>query len=366
MINNNDFSDIINKHRVLDNQSNKISRIFFDKLVSDIKIDLETKDYIKYGYILISVKNPNNVQIYYNDFLIAKINSTNNYIIPCAFEENCYLQVKGTSEDFNLVIYGANIVNKNKICIYPTQNYISKNRGKVSILSYTSINDIENNNLIDVMSIDNCLDFECVKISQNEYCAYLTNENDILYLYTNMDNYTTGIEIASGVKEAKILSDTSHSKIVVVYMKDNCVYYKTVSADMTLSSEGNVSFSNNYIPKSFSQILLSSYASPTILGIDFYGDTMEVFYFNGLSFNSIMTRSSSFSKIFVNGNDVEIYTLSDYKVNICKYTYDISSNVLSQNGASYNIWNANDIVKVGDVYLVYNDGVCSEVTYDSE
>ena len=247
MTNGNDFSETINKYRILDNQSNKLSKIFFDKIVSDVRINLETKNYVKYGYIFVSVKNPNNIKIYYNDFLIAKINSSSDIVIPCAFEENSYLKIMGTSDEFNLALYGANIINENKIRIYPTKNYIAKNRGKIVVLSYVSKEDILDNNLTEVLNIENCIDFQCVKILQNEYCADLIIENDTLYLYTEIDNYTNKIEIASGVKTAKILSDSWHSKFAVVYIKDNYVYFKTLSEDLTLSSEGILSFSNNVL-----------------------------------------------------------------------------------------------------------------------
>ena len=366
MTNSNDFSETINKYRILDNQSNKLSKIFFDKIVSDVKINLETKNYVKYGYIFVSVKNPNNIKIYYNDFLIAKINSSSDIVIPCAFEENSYLQIMGTSDEFNIVLYGANIINENKIRIYPTKNYIAKNRGKIVVLSYASKEDILDNNLTEVLNIENCIDFQCVKLSQNEYCAYLIIENDTLYLYTEIDNYTNKIEIASGVKTAKILSDSWHSKFAVVYIKDNYVYFKTLSEDLTLSSEGSISFSNNYVPKSFSQIEILNYNGPSILGVNLFGDSMEIFYFNGLNFIPILTKSCQSSKIFINQNNIEIFAISDYKVSISKYTFDIGTITLGQSGASYNIWNASDIIKVENVYLVYNDGVCSEVNYDSE
>ena len=51
MTNSNDFSETINKYRILDNQSNKLSKIFFDKIVSDVRINLETKNYVKYAYL---------------------------------------------------------------------------------------------------------------------------------------------------------------------------------------------------------------------------------------------------------------------------------------------------------------------------
>ena len=58
--------------------------------------------------------------------MIAKINSSSDIVIPCAFEENSYLKIMGTSDEFNLALYGANIINENKIRIYPTKNYIAK------------------------------------------------------------------------------------------------------------------------------------------------------------------------------------------------------------------------------------------------
>ena len=309
MTNGNDFSETINKYRILDNQSNKLSKIFFDKIVSDVRINLETKNYVKYGYIFVSVKNPNNIKIYYNDFLIAKINSSSDIVIPCAFEENSYLKIFGTSDEFNLALYGANIINENKIRIYPTKNYIAKNRGKIVVLSYASKEDILDNNLTEVLNIENCIDFQCVKILQNEYCAYLIIENDTLYLYTEIDNYTNKIEITSGVKTAKILSDSWHSKFAVVYIKDNYVYFKTLSEDLMVSSEGILSFSNNYVPKSFSQIEILNYNGPSILGVNLFGDSMELFYFNGFNFIPVLTKSCQNSKIFINQNNIEIFAI---------------------------------------------------------
>ena len=73
MTNSNDFSETINKYRILDNQSNKLSKIFFDKIVSDVRINLETKNYVNYGYIFVSVKNPNNIKRVKNIFVFNYI-----------------------------------------------------------------------------------------------------------------------------------------------------------------------------------------------------------------------------------------------------------------------------------------------------
>ena len=51
-------------------------------------------------------------------------------------------------------------------------------------------------------------------------------------------------------------------------------------------------------------------------------------------------------------------------LSISKFTYS-SSTGLAQVGTAKNIWNVNDISKVGDKYLIYNNKfLCGEFGYD--
>lgn len=357
-----EFTLLLDKYRILDNSSNMVAQLSFDKLLADKKIELKGCGYIKFGYIYVSVTNPTDLCIYYKDILLIKLNSSKDTIIPCAFEESSYLEIKGTSDELKIFIYGAEVINRSKMYLIPVKNYIVKDRGKKSILSYTSKDDILNNSLSEVRSIENCWDIQTFQYSGNTQVMYLASINDNLYLYNDTNSYATSIWIAEGVTDAKLVINNNSNIWYVVYIKDDKLNYKVISSDLSgVGEEQTISLKEDYIPKSLSFIQQNNIVSSGYLGVNFYNGSMQVYAtYNG--FRPRISKTAECSKLIIDGLKLEVVIVKDYGISITKYIYDGD---LVEDGDTIDIYNVNDIIKIGNAYLVCNNGVFSEVNIDT-
>lgn len=358
-----EFTLLLDKYRILDNSSNMIAQISFDKLLSDKKIYLKGSNYIKFGYIYVSVVNPSNLCIYYKNILLIKLNSSKDTIIPCVFEENSYLEIKGTSDELKIFVHGSDMINRSKVYLIPVKNYIVKDRGVKSILSYTSKNDILNNSLTEIKSISNCWDIQTFQYADSTHIMYLSSINNNLYLYNDTNSYATSVWIAEGVTDAKLVINNNSNIWYAVYIKDDKLNYKIIASDLSgVGDEQTIKLKEDYIPKSLSFIQQNSIISSGYLGVNFYNGSMQVYAtYNG--FLPRITKTADCSKLIVDGLKLEVVLVKDYGISIIKYDY--SNGDLVENGNTTEIYNVNDVIKINNDYLVCNNGVFSEVSIDT-
>ena len=67
----------------------------------------------------------------------------------------------------------------------------------------------------------------------------------------------------------------------------------------------------------------------------------------------VLEKNGENAKIFVSENSVDIAIVNDYNVIISKYVYNQGK--LTQQGENTTIWNVNDIVKIDNQYLLFNN-----------
>lgn len=356
-----DFSLNLQKYRVLDNKTNNIVSISFDKFSTSKTIKFDACEYVVYGYIAVNIKNPTALKFYYNNILLYEFNESETRIIPCVFEGTPVLKIEGTCDKCDIQIYGAKTQYQNKIFVNEYGKHVIFDRGKTEIYSYTSDEDVKSGNLTLVKSVENCIDANDFVASGETYCGQLTIENDNLYLYTNMNNYENSFLIKSGVKDARII-DYEANQVMILYIVGNMLCYKLVDTDGNVSNEITVSLGTKYMPKSIGTLCTKQRATQPIISINCYDGSTLIIGIESTNFNILAIKKGDFSKLYINGSNIELYTFVGSMINISKFTYN---STLSQVGTAKNIWNVNDINKVGDKYLVYNNKfLCGEFDYD--
>lgn len=362
MMQSENLNNLINKYGLLDNKSNKICKLVFDKIIATKTIKLKSIREKNYGFVTFDVKNAN-LQIYYNDILFAVLSGNEFKVFYCIFNDGDNIQIKGECDELIVGISGAEVTNKNKFYSIPSLKYIVKDRGDITILSYENSEDIENNNLTQIKTIKDCVDFRPFVVDSESYISYLTLSSGDLYLYTSIDNYTTKKLIESNVSDAIFLPGNSDGNKYIAYIKDGGVYYKKLSYDLeTIGLEYSIDTNNN-VAKCFSEIENESGAI-NYLGVNFFDGSMQLYVFNNTKFSKILIKKADYSKLRVNGSNIEVICIVDYSVNVSKFKLNSNFETVQVGDVLY-LNNVDDIVKIGDLYLAYSNGFVNVVDYDN-
>lgn len=349
----NEFSDMLKQNRVLNNSTNCLKKIVFHKITATKKIQLFSQDYITYGYLTISVENPQNLEIYYNDVKLVKLTKSETRIVYCVFEDNPILTISGTSGRLSIEIYGAETNYQNLIkCCSGTKKLVF-DCGKNEVYSYSTIDDISNNNLTFVESVDGIIDYgDYYYSSDTYYHAVLKNINEYLYLYMYTNDNTITKQITSSAEHAKIITRHYLNLLSVAYIRGQKVYYKSVTTT-AVSDEIEIPLDPKFYPKSICEISISGTFPMPIIGINSYDGKIALAYLTNDSAQVLTEKNGENAKIFVSENSVDIAIVNDYNVIISKYVYNQGK--LTQQGENTTIWNVNDIVKIDNQYLLFNN-----------
>lgn len=363
MSENNSFEDIIFESRLLDNQSNKISKIYLDKLESNLTLELNNKTYDVYGYIIIRVKNPSNLVLYYKQQKLTVFRSSETRIIPCIFEEDGYIKLTGTSDNITIMVYGVSIKNQFKLKNLPIAKYVLKSNGSLNAFAYTSKNDILSGAWGDSLNVSNLVDVQNIKLDDTVYLAYLFVYDNNLYLCTSKDNYTTQKLVESGVEKAIIVPDILRNKFNVCYIKSKKLYLKSVSNTIEIGASVTIELGEDFVPISFGQLSINAFLSISIFAIVTSDGTMMLLSGGDTSYKKYLTKSADFSKLYIDDGGFELFNLHDNKVELSKF--DVNGGVISTTLSTKTIYNVSDILKYDDNYILYNDEICWESTYDN-
>lgn len=358
-----EFSDMLKQNRVLNNGSNSLKKIVFRKITATKEIKLLSQDYITYGYLSVTVENPQNLEIYYNDVKLAKFTKSETRIIYCVFEDNPTLKISGTSGQLSIEIYGADSTYQNLIkCCAGTKKLVF-DCGKNEVYSYSTSDDISNNNLTFDESIEDMVDYgDCYYDTDTYNHAVLKNINDNLYLYMYTNDNTMVKQITSTVEHAKIITRDYLNLLSVAYIRGQKVYYKSITTS-GVSDEIEIPLDTKFYPKSICEISISGTFPLPIIGIASYDGKIALAYLSNDSAELLTDKNGQNAKIFVTGNKVDIAVINDYNVIISKYLCTNYS--LTQQGENTTIWNVNDIVKIDDKYLLFNNKELSgTINYD--
>lgn len=358
---NDKFLHTMDKYGVLDNASNKITQFYFDKIIATKTIDISNDFQLKYGWIFLSVVDGDNFELFYNDVCLIKCSSTREFMIPCLFEKSGNLIIKGKSNEVRLFIYGGSSSSQDKPYLLPFSKYIIKDRGKLCLLKYSTKDDIMSNNFEEIDAIENCLDIREYGSSSNPKLLWLISNSNSVYICMKGDENTEQFLVDTDIVDARIISN--YNTIYVVYIKEDNVYYKQFdTSTKTFGSSVSFALDYKYIPKSLSRVQMDNLSSSAYVGVNFNDGGMHVYKITLSGCVRLLSRRADFSKIIVDGDDFILVAITDYDINIEKFGVS-EQNVVSSLEDTMIIYNANDMIKIGDEYLVFANGVCSEIKY---
>lgn len=179
-------------------------------------------------------------------------------------------------------------------------------------------------------------------------------------MYTN-DNTITK-QITSSAEHAKIITRHYLNLLSVAYIRGQKVYYKSVTTT-AVSDEIEIPLDPKFYPKSICEISISGTFPMPIIGINSYDGKIALAYLTNDSAQVLTEKNGENAKIFVSENSVDIAIVNDYNVIISKYVYNQGK--LTQQGENTTIWNVNDIVKIDNQYLLFNNKELSgKINYD--
>lgn len=357
------FKESIIKYGLLDNESNINSHIYYEKITKDIKLYLDCPNYVSYGQINVNIKNPSNFVIFLNDIKIASLTTTQNLVMPCAFTEGSYIDLKGTCDTISIDISGAKLKNKNLLKFNNIKKFIVRDCGECEICNFSSKDDILTGLYSSVNTYDKIIDAQGIFVNNSNYLAYVSEYLNNVYLYTEVDNYASKQLITSSVDDARILPLSSENAVIIVWIKDSQLFYKK----MAIGSEAetntvDIQYDNCKLAKSLSVLTYDSHTSGAIFGVNFDDGSMSLFKMSSGEFVEILSQKAETSKVVLNGTTAEVYDLSDYTINVSKYQLGDEVTKITQ---TKTIYNADDIIKIGDVYLFYHNNLISEVDIDN-
>lgn len=357
------FKEGIIKYGLLDNESNISSSIYFAKLNKGVKLYLTSSDYMVYGQINIEVKNPSSLKFLLDGIKIAEFNENSNKIISCAFTDNSCLEISGTSDNLSIGVTGARFTKNNLLKINNQNKYIARNCGSCEVCQFTDKNSILENSFTSIGTFDNVLDVQGIRVNDTNYFAYLTSTTSGVKLYTNINNYTNSILIDEDAIDARILPLVNSNAVIILLHKDTGLCYRKIvfGAD-TQETIKSISYNDSKLVVSLSELIYDSYTSGIYFGANFDDGSMSVFKLNGSNFTEIISQKANVSKILIGESTIEIFDIDGYSINITRYAIDTE---MSKTMQTKSIYNANDIIKVGDSYLVFHNDLVSEVNIDN-
>ena len=351
------------KNRVLDNEANKISKVHFDKHAGESLLKISTGGYRNYGFIYIDVSTNEKIEFYYKNILIFSTSQSMQKMISCLFESDAYIKINGFSQTLTLHIYGAEPIIDNKVRLVPILKKIVKNEGsKYVSYTYSSIEDIENNDLAIDMEMHYLKDVQTFQIDHVNYLGYLYFEEN-LYFNSSVDNYANNIIITNKCSDACIVPDVVNNSVYILYIKDNVLCYKMINSDYVLSEEITIKNTFNDQIVSFAYVTISNYSMP-IFAINFANHKMALMIIENNEFKCRLIKKANNIQIFLDNDRLCIFAYENNLVEISEYQIinnesDIAIVSISK---SKQIYNVDTAFKIENKYLLFNSNYCTEVS----
>lgn len=309
----------LQKNNVKDNYSGKFDKITFNHFSGEKRIKLNTKLNGIYGYICVSVDNANDFVIGVNGVTLYKANGKDSTIIPIRFFMDDYIEIWGQCDNLKILISGAEFEYFEKdLVMYGTNKYVADCGGVRQLYSFDTLKDDRSSYTLEE-------EFECLEIMEFRYnnlnyIAKLIEENDGVYLCTNMDNYTNKKLIDFDYDNLVLVNGNSNSVIGLIYNQGVNLYVKWVDSNLNIGSSNLIeSIADGIREIRNIRVDNNSIAFATILG---NGNTVVYFYNN--KFLKILTTKSRKGKFCIVGGKLYFIYQSGYGVSIKVYMLNSS------------------------------------------
>jgi len=346
------MNKFVNKNKILTNDKNKLSHLFYEKFSGEKDIEVKSENYITYGYILLDAKNAVDLKIYYKDILLSCINGSIFKYLSVAFFDSGILKIEGECDYIKIEISGAEIL-ENQFSSYLPINSAIALSGSNNIYSIDNVENLVNGNYQVIKAFNKLINVQTIRYQNSYNVACLIYDNGV-YFCTNLDNYTNKIKVCDDCKSAIIVQNLQNDNIFIVYIFNNKLCYKILTNLTELSDEYYV-YENNYdIPKNFSMIEITEFSN-AVIGVHFDNGNYCVFIYNNSGWHKVLSKKCPITRIILNSSEIEIVEIFDYYLHICKYMFgnQISDPlVLIEN--SKDIYNVRDVLKVSEGYVICN------------
>lgn len=351
------FSEELKKNKVLSNKSNKFAKLYFQKFDGKKQLTLYGSTYLNYGYLMVETTNATTLKIYYKDILLACIVGSKQVLIPIAIENNSSMVLDGVVDELKISLFGAKFYNERCNYVIPLKNYKVVNAGRSFVKSYSNKDAFANNSFVNVFDFKKLYSSQVCNVS-NYICHGNLIEDGGVYLLLDTDNYTTKTKVEEGVKSATIVP-TDMEKIIVAYIKNGKLFFKTVTSNFDVSNEIEIDKKLNLVPIAFCPIEVYDFYA-NIFAVVWNNGSISIFEFDKDNFVNKFTFKGDKVKIQLFEDGFKIVKLNDYGVSVNKYTLSSSGvTLIGSDDGEYKI-NVNDYYLIEGCSLYFNNENCTE------
>ena len=367
MRNYHSIENLLIHNRVLDNNSNKINKVYFDSFSGNTEIKIATGGTLNNGYIYIDVDTDSRIEIFYNDILIFSSQINKQMMIPCLFEDDSQIKINGDCKNLTMLIYGAEIISSHCDYHLPLKNMLLRYVGDShSLYNYADYASVKNNQLSYIGDYQNLIDCQVFAIDDSNYTAILTRGDNGLNLQTDIDNYAEKYIIIDNFESAVIVPDPTNNRFFVVYIKQGKLYYKIVLADMTINEETEITNIFDDKVKNFSRVSIYGFSS-ALFAVNLNNNKTLIMVLIDGEFRCRLIKKSRKTEVLCDNNSLEICTYDSNIVTLSRYNVVSIDGEISivPMGQSKQILNVDKVLKIGSMYLLFNGENCTEVDYES-
>lgn len=347
------FIEELKKNKVLSNKSNKFSKLNFDYFNGKKALTLYGSTYLNYGYLIIEVEDAETLKVSYKDIVISCITGSKQVFIPLAIENNSKLTIEGRSKALNVYLLGAKFYNEKCNYLLPLKNYKVTDRGNFYVEGYSDKENFVANNLTQKHTFEKLFSSQVFQINNVLHHGCLFYSNGV-YLSTDINNYTSSVQIASDIKCGTIVPSVS-DKIIVAYIKDSKIFYKTLDENYSVVEEKEISKRGALVPISFVPIEVYGF-NESIFAITWNNGTSSIFKYNGSEFVNIFTIKGDKIKIQLMEDELRVIKIDSYDVTINKYNFLDGCVTLMSNNNYYLKSNVNDYYFIDGMDIYYSHG----------
>lgn len=361
------IESLLFQNGVIDNNFNKINKIYFDCFAGNTEIKIGTGGALNNGYIFVDVVTESLVELYYKDILIFSTLTSKEKMIPCLFEDDSKVRISGECEKLSILVYGANILSSNNDYHLPLMNKLVRFVGDShSVYSYTDCENVKNNQMLFVGNDENLIDMQVFAINSENYIAKLTRSTNGLNLQTSMDNYAGEHIIIDNFDDAVIVPDYVNNRIFVCYIRQNGLYYKIVLSDMSILEENEILNIFDDKVKSFSKLVITEFSLP-MFALNLNNNKTLIMILKGGEFVCRLVKKAQKLELFCNNDILEVCAYESNMAILSRYNIvsSIQETTILSSGNPKQIFNVDKVLKIGSKLLLFNGENCTEVDYEN-
>jgi len=312
------FKEQVGKNNILTNRSNVYDIMHLDNFEGSCELDLVVKSQ-NFGLVFVEVKSVSEtMRIVYDNIVIFETGADSSKIVPLTFVKGAVLTITGKCNNFSLHIYGCSVLYKEKDHVMPRNKMIVSKSGNTNLFSYSSVDDVLENNLIFLKANEN-KSFLQTYIINNEICVGKLTYHNSVYFCNNTDNYTNPILIADSAEKAIFLQNYSNGSVVFIYITNRLLCCKVLDYLGVVGDVFNVQIPEGRVPLQLYAPIIESDTS-RVFGVRYDNNLTCVYYIkDDLSFEKIFETKADYVRIIEKSDKVILVQCKDYNVDVLEF-----------------------------------------------